>query len=240
MLKLKIDKAAHAALPAHFQSEYKADGDNFVLDTDVPFEDTTTLKNALKAEKEHRKTATEKVTALETSIAGLTEERDTLAARAQKPSDLEKSWSEKLAKREKELTAEIDKRTARLRTLLVDNVAQQMAAEISVSPELMLPHILKRLTIEEQDGNMITRVLDAEGKASALSANELKAELLANKTYAPIIKASEASGGGAQGSKKPPGVGDVADFKKMSEAQKVELYRKNPTEFQRLAEAATK
>jgi hypothetical protein len=236
MLKLKLDKAAHATLPADLQKEYKANGDDeFVLETDVKFEDVAPLKNALKEEKKHRKEATEKVTALEESVATLTEEKEKLEARGQKPSDLEKSWQVKVDK----IKADADKRTGelttQLRTLLVDNVATTMAGEISISPQLMLPHLKNRLAIEETDGKFITRVLDSEGKASALSVNELKAEILADKQFAPIIKASNASGGGASGGS-PPAGGKA--FKDMNEAEKVALYRANPTEFERQKTAA--
>lgn len=238
MLKIKLTKDEHAGLPTDFQKEYKADGDNFVLDTDVAFEDVTPLKNALTAEKKHRKEATEKVAALETSIASLTAEKETLEARALKPGDLEKSYQQKIEKLTADAKAREGTLNGQLKTLLVDNVAQSLANEISVSPDLILPHILKRLTVEEQDGKFLTRVLDSDGKASALSANELKAELLADARFAPIVKASNASGGGAQGSKAPP-AGGTKDFKSMSEGEKTALFKSNPTEFRRLAQSAT-
>ena len=242
MLKFKLKKDEHDALPDAIKAEYKANaaGDEFQLDTDVAFEDVTPLKNALTSEKKHRKEATEKVTALEGSIASMTEEVETLKTRAKPAGDLEKSWQEKLTKREKELNVQIEQRTGQLRKLLVDEVASGMANEISISPDLILPHILKRLAIEEQDGKFLTRVLDGEGKASALSANELKAELLADTRFAPIVKASNASGGGASGGNGNPPAGGGKDFSKMSEGEKVKLYNSNPTEFNRLAEAAKK
>lgn len=231
MLKLKLDATAHAALPDALKSEYKASADGFVLDTDVPVEDTTALKNALKAEKEHRLKATTKVTDLEATVATLTDDNETLKLRGSKPTDLEKSYQDKLAKVTTESKQRADTLTGQIRKLLVDNVAQGLAGEISTVPELMLPHLKARLTIEEVDGQHITRVLDSEGKASASSVNDLKAEFLANKAFAPIIAASKASGGGASGSKTPPPGGKA--FKDMNEQEKTHLYHNNRPEFDR-------
>jgi hypothetical protein len=238
MLKLKISKDDHGKLPADIQKEYKAEGEEFVLDTDVKFEDVTPLKNALAAEKDHRKKATEKVTQLETQVAALNDEKEKLEARAKPASELEKSWQAKLEKTTTDLKAREDALRKQLNTLLVDNVAIGIANEVATSPELLLPHLKSRLTVEEVDGKFVTRVLDGEGKASALSVNELKQEVIANKQFAPIIKASNASGGGAHGGK---GGASGKAFKDMSEAEKVTLFKTNRAEFDRLsAEQQTK
>ena len=226
MLKLKLTKDEFEKLSDDFKKEYKKEGkEGSILDTDVEFEDTTSLKNALKQEKEHRKEATTKVTQLEEKVSDL-------EARAGKPSDIEKSWEKKLTAKENEFKGQLDGLKGQLRTILVDNVATQLAAEISISPELVLPHIKSRLTIEESDGKHITRVLDSEGKASAMSVNELKSEFLANEKFAPIIRASSASGGGASGSGKG-GSGGAKKFSEMSESEKVTLYRTDKAGYDR-------
>jgi hypothetical protein len=234
MLKLKLDKTTHATLPLEIQKEYKADGDGFILDTDVVFEDTTGLKSALEKERKERKEAKERVGTLESEVSSLVSEKEKLELRAKPAGDLEKSWQAKLDKEKAEFKAKEEGLTGQLRGLLVDNVATQMAAEVSTAPGLIIPHIQKRLSIEQVDGKFITRVLDGEGKASALSVNELKSEFLANKDFAPIIKASNASGGGASGGKLPPGGKAIKD---MTEPEKVAAYRANPVAFDRQAAA---
>lgn len=228
MLKLKLDSIE--GLPAAIASEYKKEGDVYVLDTDVPFEDTKALKNALVQEKEHRKTATQKVTELETQITDLT-------ARAGSVTDLEKSWKDKVAKVESDYKAKTDILTSQLRETLVDNVAQGLAAEVSTAPNLILPHIKSRLTIAEEDGKMITRVLTADGKASALGVNDLKSEIVADPQFAPIITGSKASGGGAQGGK-TAATGGAKSFAEMSEGEKTTLFRSDRAKFDQLAAAA--
>jgi FtsZ-binding cell division protein ZapB len=221
MLKHKLDKIE--GLPPEIVKEYKADpAGGFVLDLDVEIEDVKPLKNALVQEKKHRKEATEKVTELETEVAEL-------KAKAPKPSDLEKSWQEKLATKEKAFKERETVLQGQLRTLLVENVAQGIASEVSSSPELLIPHILPRLTVEEVDGKPITRVLTLDGKASALSVNELKTEIIDDKRFAPIITASRASGGGATGNPKPPAGGKA--FKDMTESERTALFRSDRPRF---------
>lgn len=235
MLKIKLDKAAHAALPPAIQTEYKADGDGFILDTDSPFEDVSALKTALTQEKKHRKEATEKVTELSGSVASLTSDVETLTARASKPTDLEKSWQTKLEKATADAKAEKERLTGQLNKLLVDNVAISLASEISTAPELILPHIKARLGTEEVDGVYHTRVLDDAGKVSADSVKELKQNLVADPRFAAIITASKASGGGAQGGKGGGGGAAPKPFKDMSESEKVSLFKANRPEYDRLS-----
>lgn len=232
MLKLKLTKDEHAALNDTIKPEYKADGEEFVLDTDVKFEDVTGLKSALQKQKDDRLAATTKVKDLETQVTTLTEENTTLLARAKSPGDVEKSYQAKVAKMETDSKAEKERLTGQLRSILVDGVAKQIATEISTAPHLLEPHLKSRLSIEEVDGKFITRVLDAEGKASALSVNEFKEEILANKDYAPILTASKASGGGNTGKQLPP---EGKAFNKMSESELTALYHKvGKSEFDRL------
>lgn len=63
-----------------------------------------------------------------------------------------------------------------------------------------------RLTVEDVDGQSVLRVLNDDGTRSVHSIDQLQKEILANEDFKPIIKASEASGGGAsQGVKGTPG-----------------------------------
>ena len=85
MLKLKLTKDEHAALNDAIKPEYRADGESFVLDTDVKFEDVTGLKSALQTQKDQRLAATTKVKELETELTTTKEENETLTARAKAP-----------------------------------------------------------------------------------------------------------------------------------------------------------
>ena len=97
----------------------------------------------------------------------------------------------------------------------------------------MVDKIKARLDLEIADGVPITRVLDAAGKPSALSLDDLKKEFVDNKSYAAIIKASDANGGGAG----PSSDGNGVPNKKLSEmtaTEEAKFANENPTEYQRM------
>jgi len=62
-----------------------------------------------------------------------------------------------------------------------------------------LPHIERRLSVEQRDGKPVVVVLDQQGKLSAATLDELKAEFANDVAFAPLIAGSKASGGGANG-----------------------------------------
>lgn len=202
-IKRLIDAAAFAALNATLQVEYKKQDDgSFVLDL-TDYESPQKLLDAKNHEKTARQAAEKAARELQASLDSLTEERDGLLRGAIPKADVEKlegSWKTKLAAREKELTAQIDAANGTLQTLLVDNVAQSMASEISTAPAVLLPHIQKRLKTEKNaEGKFETKVLDKDGKPSALTVAELKEEFRLHPDFKAIITASRASGGGAGG-----------------------------------------
>jgi hypothetical protein len=113
---------------------------------------------------------------------------------------------------------------------MVKETAEKFANENFTIPELMVGPFSQRLSIEEIDGQSVVRVKDSEGKASALSLDELKREFLDKKEFSAIIKANAGSGGGAS-----PGAGGGAPGKKISEMtakEEAEFERANPEAYQ--------
>lgn len=221
-----VDESIHAL--------YEERDGKFHLSLDG-YEDPAALKRAKDHEKEARKNA-------EKALKELREEFDTFRAEVESSSDdknrkrgdvaaLEQSYKDKIAKLNTDHANELAARDAQISKLLVDNVAETMAAELSDSPELLSDIIRKRLKAENGE----TRVLDANGELSATTVDELREEFRANKKYAPIIRGSQASGGGSGGGGK--GGGATKSFKELSEKERVELARSNPAEFHRLLEA---
>jgi hypothetical protein len=227
MLKIKLTAAEHAALPDPIKAEYKSSGTDFVLDTDQPFEDVGGLKNALEQEKAAKKKLVTDKQVLEGQVADLT-------TRAGSATDLEKAWKEKLENAGKQHESATAGLNTQIRKLLVDGVAERMAAELSTSPSLLAPIIARRLNAEMVDGEYVTRVLTSDGKASATSLKELADEVRANKEYAPIIAASKASGGGANGDR---GQAGGKPFGKMNEQERVALFKSDPAKYDQLSKA---
>jgi len=189
-LKRKITATEHAALSDVLKAEYKADGAGFVLDTD----DATELKNARDAEKEARKTAETKLREAQEALDAL---KDDTSRKNGDVAALEASWTAKHAaekKRaddaEKALNGERQDRHA-------STVATKIAARFTV-PGLVMPQIAKRLAVEMHDGTAVVRVLDKDGKPSALSTADLEKEFVDNAEYKAIVIASKATGSADQ------------------------------------------
>lgn len=116
---------------------------------------------------------------------------------------LEKSWQEKFAKREIELNGEKEALYGQLRNVTVNATANSIAADLAVqgSASVLLPHIERRLTLETRDGKPVVVVLDKDGRPSAATVDELKAEISNNEAFAPLIVGSKASGAGGSAGK---------------------------------------
>lgn len=192
-LKLKITKAEYDALPDAIKTEYKADGDSYSLDVSG-IEDTGALRRAndrLKQEKEDaekaRREAQQKLDAL----------GDDAARKAGDIATLEKSWQDKMQTEVSKRDATIAAFRAGLQTAAVNELAGQLASKLSDHPAILMPHLKSRI-VAEFDGEATVptvRILGADGKVSAMSADDLQKEFASNKEFGAIIRASKASGG---------------------------------------------
>jgi hypothetical protein len=153
---------------------------------------------------------------------------------------LEQSWRIRLETETGSLKGENTKLVSQLESLTVGRAATELAAELAVvtngvsSAKALLPHIERRLKMEVgADGEVRVRVLDASGKPSALTLDQLKDEFRNDPVFAPLIAASKAGGSGADGGKDNGGGGATKKFADMTEAERTELFRKDPAEFRR-------
>jgi len=132
-------------------------------------------------------------------------EREELARKSGNVEELEKSWSEKYSRREAELSAMLEQErgtlSTQIRDLTVGRTATDIASALAIpgSAKALLPHIERRLSVEQRDGKPVVVVLDQQGKLSAATLDELKAEFANDSAFAPLIAGSKASGGGAAG-----------------------------------------
>ena len=99
-------------------------------------------------------------------------EREELARKSGNVEELERSWTEKFTRREAELTGTLEQERATLsgqiRDLTVGRTATDIASALAVqgSAKALLPHIERRLSVEQRDGKPVVVVLDAQGKLS--------------------------------------------------------------------------
>ncbi len=218
-LKKKLSKEEYEKLSDTLKAEYIADGDDFKLDVEGE-EDTGALKRAKDREAQLRRDAEKKAKELEDRLADI--EGDD----ARKKGDiatLEKSWQKKMDDQKAADKAVIDKLTNHTKQSLVDNVALSIASKISSSPNLILPHIKARLQADFEGDVPTTRVLDAAGKPSALTIEELSKEFVANKDFSAIIIGSKASGGAG----KPTNSGGATN----TGTNKIDFSKMNPVEL---------
>lgn len=194
-LKRKIDKAAFDKLSAEIKAEYVEKDGDYVLDVDGGDdnnEDVGALRRAKDREVQARKEAEKKAREAEAKLA----EIDTETAR--KGGDiatLEKSWQKKLDDQKAEYESKLEGKDNFISTSLVDNVASKLAAEISTSPALILPHIKARLAADMTGDAPVTQYMGKDGKPTTIDA--FKKEFVDNPDFKAIIRASKASGGGA-------------------------------------------
>ena len=191
-LKRKISKAEYEKLLEALKTEYKEDGDNFVLDLGDD-EDFGKLKRAKDREVEAKNEAEKKLKELQAELDKLSGDD------ARKRGDiatLEKSWQAKQDAMKAEYEAKLEKFQGFSKKSLVDTKAMALASELfGKNAAIALPHIKARLAADFEGDEPATRILDANGKISAFTLDDLKKEFASNKDFATILIASKASGG---------------------------------------------
>lgn len=175
-------------LPDAIKSEYKK-GDDGKFHLDVEDLDNHPGLGALKRAKDREAQLRREA---ETKLREAQEELDRINGDdARKKGDiatLEKSWQKKLDDQKAEYEAKVSKLTSHTTKTLVDNVASQLAHKISNAPAIIMPHIKSRLIADFEGDTPVTRVLDKDGKPSALTIDELANEFIANKDFSAIIR----------------------------------------------------
>jgi len=183
-------------------------------------EETTFTKEQLDAAiAEATKEANGRVDAMDAKINELLGEKKAAAAKAKEAEDaaaaateeaarkkgdieaLEKSWADKLANATSDKDATISAQQKAIESLTIGAKASAIASELAVQGSAtVLERIVKeRLSVEMTDDGPLVRVVDASGKPSAASIEDLKAELQADAALKPLLVGSKASGGGAAG-----------------------------------------
>jgi hypothetical protein len=190
-LKLKITKEQFEKLADNVKFEYVADGEEYRLQVDG-IEDVGPLKRAnqrLKDQLEQEQTAHD-------STRDKLERIEKNPARKQGDIDaLERQWTKEKEDAVNAIQSKLEGREKFISQTLLENAAQSIADRISTSPAVMRPHIERRLSVDMSGDVPVIKVLDKDGKASALTADKLGEEFVANKDFSSIIRVTKASGG---------------------------------------------
>jgi len=199
MLKYKLDTLE--GINEEQAALYEASGDKFILKVeglDNP-DDVSGLKAQLQTLLSEKKEAVKKAADAETAAEEATREA---AAKSGDATALNESWKAKFENMVAEKEGTITALNGSVTKMKVESVAAQMADEITISGSaaLVAPQILRRLSVERRGDDYVTVVVDAQGQPSATTLDELKQEFVNNPAFAPVIVASKADGGGANGS----------------------------------------
>jgi hypothetical protein len=206
-LQRRLTKEQYSKLSDALKFEYVEDGDGWRLDVSGE-EDTGSLKRAKDREVQLRREAEEKLKEAETRLSEI--EGDD----ARKTGDvktLEKSWQKKRdddnAAWQKKYDADLKAANDKLSKLsdytkkqLIDAQASALSTELvkaGINPKILVPHIKSRLSVDFEGDEPKSLILDATGKPSKATYDELKAEFVANKDFSDIIAGTKATGGGA-------------------------------------------
>lgn len=202
-LKRKLTKAEFEALETSLKTYYKLDGETATLDAEDD-EDIGALRRAKDRETQAAKEAKENAKKLKADLDDLSTRLAELGdVDAKKRGDietLEKSYKGKMTAMEEAHKVQVGALDSYLKETLVDRAALDLATKLSTAPKLLLPHIKTRLTVDRTGDRPKTVVLDAEGKISALTIEDLEKEVVANKEFASILIGTKASGSGASNS----------------------------------------
>ena len=232
MLNFKVDSLTGLDESLHSLYEQK-DGAYFLkVSGVVPESDIDGLKasrDALLAEKKEQQRLAQEAEAEKLRI-----EREALEEAARQKGDwqaLEDSYKAKLAEKENEFSSQAETLRKQVYKLTVGDQALKLASEISKSHAIgiMTPFIEQRLTLDENNN---VRVLDLQGKPSAMTIDDLKQEFKVNAMFQDIVVANNSSGGGATGGGQ--GGGAAKNPKEMTEQERIDLYNRDPVLFKQL------
>ncbi len=194
-------------VPEQFRELYTEIDDGF----EIQVKGVAEMRRAKTREKQRAQEAESKMADLQEQLDAIrdkqADDEDNASRKKGDVDALEKSWQAKLEKLTGEKDTAIHGLEGQLQAILVDGEANRIAAELAVegSAAALVPHIKSRLAADSREGKYTTVVLDGEGKPSAATLDDLRAEISGNRALAPLIAGSKASGIGATGGK--PGGG---------------------------------
>ena len=150
---------------------------------------------------------------------------DEAAAKSGDVESLTKSFEERLAKREAELTKERDEYRAKFHDLTVGAKVREISAAVSKDfPDLVEPFAARRIAL---DGDKY-QVRDDNGNLTANTVEDLIQELRNDPRFAAIVEESRMSGGGVAGVK---GGSATKSLSEMGDAERVAWARRDPEGF---------
>jgi hypothetical protein len=195
-LKAKINKDDYEKLSEELKKLYWANGDEYQLQVEgmKTEDDIAALKRAKDREAQEKRDAVKELNELK---AAQDKDKDDNARKAGDIDTLTRSYEEKLANQKTEYDTKLGTKDQFIRDTLVDSKANELASKLFTVPSAMLSYVKSRLSVDFEGETPTLRIMDAAGKVSAASVDDLQKEILANKEFSSILVGSKASGSGA-------------------------------------------
>lgn len=235
-MKSKLTAAEFAALHEEAKKFYTQNGDHYLLKLADEDHEIGSLRRSLDRERTEATTQKARADRLQQSY-------DAVIADPNKAKDvqaLEKSYQDKIKDMETAHGTTIKTKDAAIEKLTVKQTALTLATKLAGDKaDVLLPHIQARLQADLTGTDPVTRVLDKDGKLSAMTFDQLEKEFVDNKNFSTIIIASKASGGATSGGERtrPAAVPKDKKFGELSPTERQTWAKDDPEGFKQASEA---
>ena len=195
-MKFILTPDEHKALPEDTQKEYTESNGAYTL-TLEGHEEHLIPKAKKDLAEQHRKAAETKLAEVESREAKLLKQLEDSKGGSK---ELEEIRTNAQAEIDRIKTEYADKEAAQQLEVnkgLIAVEAEKFAQEHFIAPSLIKDKFASRLTVVDVNGNSVIRTLDADGKESIATVQDVQKEFLANREYSAIVKGSQGSGGSA-------------------------------------------
>lgn len=243
----EVEEAHRSLYEPEMDSDGKPTGNHIVSivkEGGYELRNTTSLLSALAAEREQNKTLNsqlhkfdgidpDNVAALTNELAQLKESNpdnkkiEELVEERVEPYKAEisrqlESYKSEAAKQLEDKDAIIARREKQLRQNLVSDYANKVAAQVSISPSLIAPHLERQLKADLDGDSARTVIIDASGNPrlsskdinSPMTESEWVDEIKKNPEFAPLIKGEGNPGTGSPQPSSKPNFNGVPEFSK--------------------------
>lgn len=203
-MKRKITKAEFEALNEVLKGEYEEKNGAYYAKIEDDHDAITSIKQAKENEVNAHKETKKRLKEFEDK-AKLAEDEHLRKSGDVKA--IEESWSKKYSSREAELLSKIETFQTKTKNSVKDGAISKLAAKLCKpdAHRIFSKSVSDRFDVEIVDDNFNLRILDKDGKPSALSIEDFEKELLADKEFSAIIVRNQASGTVIPDSKNRPG-----------------------------------
>lgn len=200
------------SIPENVRSLYQQDGDKFRLQIDG-YEDPAGLKSALQKERETAKSASKQAQAwaslgkspeeIQQLLESQRKSEEDKAAKNGEWDKLKVQMQEQFGSERAKLESALKAKDGAIERYLVDAQATAAISELKGVPALLLPHVKASVKVVDDDGEYVTRVVDANGnprvnsKGDFLSIKDLVSEMRQSDVFGRAFEPTGTTGGGA-------------------------------------------